>query len=75
MLLRWEPVDDTGSCDEFIKDRLSDPEKEVQNSVVSAVQRVSQKRKLYPNFLIKGLKQQNRHADYFVSVFLNGIMF
>ncbi|XP_033984457.1 uncharacterized protein LOC117481064 isoform X2 [Trematomus bernacchii] len=33
VLLRWEPVDDTGSCDEFIKDRLSDPEKEVQNSV------------------------------------------
>uniref|UniRef100_UPI0037E9901D sentrin-specific protease 7 isoform X2 n=1 Tax=Semicossyphus pulcher TaxID=241346 RepID=UPI0037E9901D len=32
----WEPAEDTGSCDEFspasIKDRLSDPEKEVQHS-------------------------------------------
>lgn len=32
----WEPAEDTGSCDEFspasIKDRLTDPEKEVQHS-------------------------------------------
>ncbi|XP_029315372.1 LOW QUALITY PROTEIN: sentrin-specific protease 7 [Cottoperca gobio] len=35
--VRWEPDDDTGSCDEFpppsVKDRLTDPEKKGQHSV------------------------------------------
>lgn len=39
--VRWEPAEDTGSCDEFssasMKDRWTDPEKEVQHSLVSTV--------------------------------------
>lgn len=38
----WEPAEDTGSCDEFspasIKERWTDPEKDVLNSLVSAIQ-------------------------------------
>ena len=38
----WEPAEDTGSCDEFspanIKDKWTDTENEVQQSLVSTVQ-------------------------------------
>lgn len=38
----WEPAEDTGGCEEFspasIKERWTDPEKDVLHSLVSTVQ-------------------------------------
>lgn len=67
--VRWDHAEDTGSCDEFspasIKDRLTDPEKEVQHNLVSTVQNsISPRSRLHPN----GIKQEPRRALHYIKV-------